>query len=109
MSIKLYPVICIVIIAFVTMILRFLPFILLGNEKKTPKSINYLGKVLPYAIMGMLVVYCLKGIRITKYPYGIPEVVSCIIVAGIHIWKRNTLLSIMAGTVFYMILIQSVF
>lgn len=109
MSVEIYPVVCVGIIAAVTMLLRFFPFILLGDRKKTPESINYLGKALPYAIMGMLVVYCLKGVSMTKYPYGIPEAVSCIVVAGLHIWKRNTLLSILVGTICYMVFVQVVF
>lgn len=69
----------------------------------------YLGRVLPYAAMGMLVVYCLKDVKLTAAPYGLPELLSVALVAGLHIWKRNTLLSIGAGTVCYMLLIQLVF
>ena len=109
MNTRLYAATCIIIIALITMLLRFLPFIILGNEKKTPACIIYLGKVLPYSIMGMLIVYCLKNVSISQYPYGIPEAVSCLIVSGIHIWKRSTLLSITVGTAAYMVLIQAVF
>ena len=94
--------------AAVTIGLRFLPFwIFRGRE--TPKFIAYLGRVLPYAIMGMLVVYCLRGTAILTAPHGIPELIACAVVVGLHLWKRNTLLSIIAGTVCYMILIQAVF
>lgn len=99
----------IAVIALVTALLRFLPFWIFGENRKTPPLITYLGQVLPYAIMGMLVVYCLKGIRLTAAPYGIPEVIGCAVVALLHIWKRNTLLSIGAGTVCYMLLVQFVF
>ena len=96
------------VMALVTAGLRFLPFVLLRG-KQTPPFVAYLGKVLPFAIMGMLVVYCLKDISVIRAPFGIPEAVGCATVAGLHIWKRNTLLSIGAGTVIYMLLIQFVF
>lgn len=95
--------------ALVTVGLRFLPFLIFGESRKTPTIISYLGQVLPFAIMGMLVVYCLKDVSLTDAPFGIPEFLGCVTVAGLHVWKRNTLLSIGAGTVFYMILVQFVF
>lgn len=99
----------IVVATLVTMATRFLPFLIFGNGRKTPKVILYLGKVLPFAIMGMLVVYCFKDVTFLAYPYGLPELISCAAVALLHIWKRNTLLSIGAGTVLYMVLVQLVF
>lgn len=96
------------VVALVTMVLRFLPFFIFGG-RKTPACITYLGKVLPYAIMAMLVVYCLKGISFLQAPYGLPELLAVTCVAGLHLWKRNTLLSITCGTICYMILIQVVF
>ena len=96
----------IVVATLVTMATRFLPFLIFGGGKKTPDIIVYLGKVLPYAIMGMLVVYCMKDVAFLEAPYGIPELLGCAVVAVLHLWKRNTLLSIGAGTVFYMVLIQ---
>ena len=95
--------------ALVTMALRFLPFLLFGGDRQTPAYITYLGKVLPFAIMGMLVVFCLKGVTLTAAPYGIPEFLACGAVAALHVWKRNTLLSIAGGTVLYMVLVQMVF
>ena len=106
---NLHSAAMIAVIALVTAALRFLPFLIFGENRKTPPLITYLGRVLPYAIMGMLVVYCLKGIRLTAAPYGIPELLACAAVALLHIWKRNTLLSIGAGTVCYMLLVQFVF
>ena len=106
---NLHSALMIAVIALVTAALRFLPFLIFGENRKTPPLVAYLGKVLPYAIMGMLVVYCLKGIRITAFPFGIPELLSCAVVILLHIWKRNTLLSIGAGTVCYMLLVQLVF
>ena len=99
----------IVVAALVTMATRFLPFLIFGSDRKTPDIIVYLGKVLPYAIMGMLVVYCMKDVSFLSAPYGIPELIACIAVAVLHIWKRNTLLSIGVGTVFYMVLVQLIF
>lgn len=99
----------IAVIALVTAVLRFLPFFIFSENRKTPPLITYLGQVLPYAIMGMLVVYCLKGVTLTATPYGIPEAIGCAAVALLHIWKRNTLLSIGAGTVCYMLLVQFIF
>jgi branched-subunit amino acid transport protein AzlD len=106
---NLHSALIVAIAAAVTIALRFLPFLIFGENRKTPELIVYLGHVLPYAIMGMLVVYCLKGVSLTAAPFGIPELISCALVAGLHIWKRNTLLSIGAGTVCYMVLVQMVF
>ena len=95
--------------ALVTALLRFLPFLLLRKGHKTPAIITYLGKVLPCAIMGMLVVYCMKDVDFLAAPHGIPELLGCAIVALLHIWRRNTLLSIGVGTVAYMLMIQFLF
>ena len=105
----LHSAVMIAVMALVTAGLRFLPFWIFGENRKTPPLITYLGRVLPYAIMGMLVVYCLKGVSLTSAPYGIPEAIGCIAVAALHVWKRTTLLSIGGGTVIYMLLVQFVF
>lgn len=99
----------IAVVAAVTMLLRFLPFAVFGKGKKTPSYITYLSSVLPYAIIGMLVVYCLKDVEISAKPHGLPELIAGAVVVGLHIWKKNTLLSIAAGTAAYMLLIQFVF
>jgi len=99
----------IVVATLVTMATRFLPFLIFGSGRKTPMIITYLGKVLPCAIMGMLVVYCFKDVSFLAYPYGLPEIIGCIAVAALHLWRRNTLLSIGVGTVFYMVLVQLIF
>ena len=104
-----HAVLTIAVCAVVTAALRFLPFLIFGENRKTPEVITYLGRVLPYAIMGMLVVYCLKDMSFTSAPFGIPEIIGCAAVAGLHVWKRNTLLSIGAGTVVYMIMVQFIF
>ena len=100
-------VVLIATMAIVTMLTRFLPFIVF--RKKTPEYVLYLGRVLPPAIIGMLVIYCLKDIAPLAYPYGIPELIAVALVAGVQVWKRNSLISILTGTVVYMLLVQMVF
>lgn len=92
------------VMALGTMLLRFLPFVVFS--KGTPKIVLYLGEVLPCAVIAMLVVYCLKGTQVLSAPYGIPEVVSVLLVAALHKWKHSTILSILAGTICYMVLIR---
>ena len=104
-----HSILLVVIISVVTMLLRFMPMWIFGNGKQTPKLIQYMGKVLPYAIMGMLVVFCLKDVSLIRPPYGILELIACMIVIGLHVWKRNTALSIVGGTVAYMMLVQRLF
>ena len=99
----------IAVIALVTAGLRFLPFLIFGENRKTPPLVAHLAQVLPFVIMGMLVVYCLKDVSLAEAPFGIPEAIGVATVALLHIWKRNTLLSIGAGTVCYMLLVQLVF
>ena len=105
----LHSAMMIAVIALVTAALRFLPFWIFNENRKTPPMISYLGQVLPYAIMGMLVVYCLKDVSFTDAPFGIPEAIGCAVVTVLHIWKRNTLLSIGAGTICYMLMVQFLF
>lgn len=93
----------------VTIAVRALPFILFGRHKEMPKSIDYLGKILPPAIIATLVVYCLKGIDFRSAGSFVPELVSAALVAILHVWKRNVLLSMAGGTVLYMFLVQVVF
>lgn len=106
---KLHAALLTAVVALVTMGLRFLPFLIFGKNRETPPLIAYLGQVLPYAIMGMLVVYCLKDVTPTAAPFGIPEAIGCMVVVLLHVRKRNTLLSIGAGTLCYMLLVQFVF
>ena len=98
--------ILIAVMSGVTILIRFLPFICFS--KGTPKAVIYLGNVLPGAIIAMLVVYCLKDISFISKPYGLPQIISVLFVVLLHKWKHNTLLSIFAGTVCYMLLIQFV-
>lgn len=92
-----------------TMMTRFLPFILFPAGKPTPKYIQYLGKVLPGAVFGLLVIYCLKNISIFSGSHGIPEAIAIALVIALHLWKRQMLLSIAGGTICYMLLVQFLF
>ena len=105
----MYDIAMIAVMTLVTMATRFLPFLIFGEHRKTPELVLYLGKVLPCAVMGMLVVYCLKDISVLSFPFGLPELLGIGAVALLHLWKRNSLLSIGVGTVFYMVLLQVVF
>ncbi|MCH5273558.1 MAG: branched-chain amino acid transporter permease [Lachnospiraceae bacterium] len=92
-----------------TMATRFLPFLLFRPNKKTPRYIQYLGKALPAAIFGMLVVYCLKNVSVLTGSHGLPELIAIALVVVLYLWKRNMLLSIAGGTICYMLLVQTVF
>ncbi len=92
-----------------TMLTRFLPFLLFPAGKPTPKYLQYLGKVLPAAVFGLLVVYCLRNVSIVSGSHGIPELIAIAVVIGLHLWKKQMLLSIAGGTVCYMLLVQFVF
>ena len=94
------------VMAGMTILLRFLPFIIFGGKKKTPEFIVYLGKVLPCAIMGMLVIYCLKDVSFDAVVNWLPAFVGVGVTAAVQIWKRNSIYSILAGTVVYMALIR---
>ena len=106
---NVHAMLIVAVAGIVTAALRFLPFLIFGGDRKTPAYITYLGKVLPYAIMAMLVVFCLKNVSLVSTPYGLPELISCALVVLLHVWKRNTLISIIGGTVCYMVLVQMVF
>ena len=101
--------ITIAVVAFGTMLTRFLPFIIFPPGKPTPKYIQYIGKALPPAVFGMLVVYCLKNVTLLTGSHGLPEFIAIAVVVLLHLWKRQMLLSIAAGTVCYMLLVQMVF
>jgi len=101
--------IVIAIMAIGTAITRFLPFLLFRDAASAPRYVNYLGKILPAATVGLLVVYCLRHIQFTSAPHGLAEAIAILVVALLHIWKRNTLLSVVSGTASYMLLVQFVF
>ena len=92
-----------------TMLTRFVPFLVFPAGKPTPKYIQYLGKVLPAAVFGLLVIYCLKNVSLFAGSHGIPELIGVAVVVGLHLWKRQMLISIAGGTVCYMLLVQFVF
>lgn len=102
-----HSLLLVVTMSVITVLLRFLPFLLFS--KGTPKPLLYLGRVLPSAIMAMLVIYCLKSVSIFSGSHGIPEALAIVLVVLLHKWKHNTLLSILIGTVWYMFLVQAVF
>lgn len=97
------------IIAGTTFLTRVLPFLLFPENRKTPEYVIYLGKVLPYPIIGMLVIYSLKDLSLLHSPYGLPEAISIALIFILHLWKNNTLLSIGVGTISYMLLVQLIF
>ena len=92
-----------------TMLTRFLPFLVFSPKRPTPKYIQYLGKALPGAIFAMLVVYCLRNVNVLQFSYGLPELIAIALTIGLHLWKRQMLVSIAGGTVCYMLLVQIIF
>ena len=105
----LQQTITIILCALGTMLTRFLSFLVFNPKKPPPKYIQYLGSALPGAIFGMLVVYCLRGVDLRGPTHGLPELLAGAAVVGLHLWKKNTLLSIAVGTALYMVLVQVVF
>ena len=102
-------IITVAMVVLGTAVTRFLPFLIFPAGKPTPKYVQYLGKVLPAAVFGLLVVYSLKDVSILTGSHGIPELISILLVIILHVWKRQMLLSIAGGTVCYMLLVQLVF
>jgi branched-subunit amino acid transport protein AzlD len=102
-------IITIAMVVLGTMLTRFLPFIVFPSGKPTPKYVQYLGKVLPSAVIGLLVIYCFKDVSLLSGSQGIPEFIAAAAVALLHFWKKKMLLSIAGGTIVYMILVQLVF
>ncbi len=98
-----------IIVSLGTLLTRALPFLLFPENKPIPKYMKYLADILPFTIIGMLVIYCLKDISLLKSPYALPEAVSILAIVLLHLWKKNTLLSIGGGALIYMVLVQNVF
>lgn len=107
MSDNFYSFLIILVCSFVTIALRALPFVLF-RKRELPRYVRYIGDVLPFSVMAMLVVYCLKEFDLFDSPFGIPEIAASLCVVVLHVWRRNTLLSIVGGTALYMLLIQFV-
>lgn len=102
-------ILTIAIVSLGTALTRFLPFLIFPAGKPTPKYIHFLGKFLPSAVFGLLIVYCLKNVSFLAAPYGIPEAIAIAVVIALHLWKKQILLSVAGGTVVYMLLIQFIF
>ena len=109
MSSSTHAALLVAIMSAATILLRFLPFLIWSGKRKTPGYILYLGKVLPPAIIGMLVIYCLKDISFAAAPFGLPELIAGVCVVLLQVWRQNSLVSILGGTVIYMFLVQAVF
>lgn len=99
----------IIVVALTTFATRAIPFVIFPKEKEIPDIVRYLGRVLPPAVIGMLIIYCFKSVNFLAVPFGMPELIAAAVVVILHVWKRNNLLSIGVGTVLYMFLIQKIF
>lgn len=102
-------VITLACVVFATVLTRFLPFLVFPKNRPIPKFLQYLGKALPGAVFGLLVIYCLKNVSLLSGSHGIPELISILVVVALHLWKKQMLLSIAGGTVVFMLLVQFVF
>lgn len=107
--IRTHSIMIVVVVAAVSLLIKELAFLVFGGKRELPRIILYLSNVLPYSIIGMLVIYCLRNIHITTGTHGLPELIACVFVALLHIWRKNTLLSVVAGTIGYMFLVQYIF
>ena len=105
----IHSILLVLVMALVSFLLRAFPFLVFSGKRETPKFVLYLGKVLPFAIIAMLVVYCVKDISFDTVSHFLPYIIAGAVVVLLHIWRRNTLLSILAGTLSYMALVQFIF
>lgn len=103
-----HAMIILLVMGIVTLATRILPVLIFGRNENVPDYIMYLGRVVPYTAMGLLIVYCLKDVSLTEAPHGLPEAISLAAVSISYIWKRNTILSVVIGTVLYMLLVQTI-
>lgn len=102
-------IIIIAVMGLMTLATRIVPVLIFGRGEKVPDYIMYLGKVVPYTAMGLLIVYCLKDVPVLEAPHALPEIISLAVVTLTYLWKRNTIFSVVTGTVLYMLLVQMVF
>lgn len=101
-------VLTVAVVVAATLLTRFSAFLIFPLGKKAPDFVQYLGKALPAAVMGMLVVYTFKDTIVFSYPYGVPELIALIVTVGMHLWKRNMFMSIGIGTIVYMLIVQNI-
>ena len=101
--------IIILVMGLMTLATRIVPVLLFGRGEKVPEFILYLGRVVPYTAMGLLIVYCLRDMPVLEAPHGLPEIIALAVVTGTYLWRRNTIFSVVIGTALYMFLVQSVF
>lgn len=104
-----HALIIILAMGAVTLATRILPVLIFSRNEKVPDLILYLGRVVPYTAMGLLIIYCLKDVSVTEGSHGLPELIALAIVGGSYLWKRNTIFSVVGGTVLYMVLVQKIF
>ena len=104
-----HAMIIILVMGLATLATRILPVLIFGQGKKVPDYIMYLGRVVPYTAMGLLIVYCLKDVSVLEAPHALPEILALACVTGSYLWKRNTILSVVVGTVAYMVMVQLIF
>ena len=104
-----HAIIVIIVMGLAVLATRIVPVLIFGRGEKVPEFILYLGRVVPYTAMGLLIVYCLRNVPVFDAPHGLPELIALAVVAVSYIWKRNTIFSVVIGTALYMFLVQSVF
>ena len=104
-----HAMLVILVMGIATLATRILPVLIFGRNRNVPEFILYLGRVVPYTAMGLLIVYCLKDVSVFSGSHALPEIIALAVVGGSYLWKRNSILSVVVGTVVYMILVQSVF
>ena len=104
-----HAIIVIIVMGLAVLATRIVPVLIFGRGEKVPEFILYLGRVVPYTAMGLLIVYCLRDVPVLESPHGLPELISLAVVTLTYLWKRNTILSVVIGTALYMFLVQSVF
>jgi branched-subunit amino acid transport protein AzlD len=109
MTEAVHAMIIILVMGLATLATRIVPVLIFGRGEKVPEFILYLGRVVPYTAMGLLIVYCLRDVPVLEAPHGLPEIISLSVVSVIYLWKRNTILSVVIGTALYMFLVQSIF
>ena len=109
MTYHMHAMIVIAVMGLAVLATRIVPVLIFGRGEKVPEFILYLGRVVPYTAMGLLIVYCLRDMPVLDAPHGLPEIISLTVVTATYLWKRNTILSVVAGTALYMFLVQSIF